>query len=215
MRLLASRTHTSVLASAYILIGIAGIYADSAGLQGASPNGQPTMQIYASALLLEWAAVFYVWKGTRCNDVRLVDLIGGRWQRPLDFITDVLLAVALWGIWIGIESILPDAGTVSALLPRSRMELLVWMAVSLSAGFCEELVFRGYFQRQFQALTGSLAAGIALQAVLFGIGHSYEGAWAVAKITVYGVLFGVLASSRKSLRPGMLAHAWSDIFAVL
>jgi membrane protease YdiL (CAAX protease family) len=89
------------------------------------------------------------------------------------------------------------------------------MLVALSAGFCEELVFRGYFQRQFHALTGSLAAAVALQALVFGAGHFYEGGWAVAQITLYGVLFGLLAAWRKNLRPGMLAHAWSDIFAVL
>jgi len=47
------------------------------------------------------------------------------------------------------------------------------------------------------------------------VGHSYEGAWAVAKITAYGILFGLLAAWRRSLRPGMLAHAWSDIFAAV
>ena len=89
------------------------------------------------------------------------------------------------------------------------------MLVALSAGFCEELVFRGYFQRQFHALTGSAAAAVGLQALVFGVGHFYEGAWAVAQITAYGLLFGLLAAWRKSLRPGMLAHAWSDIFAVI
>jgi hypothetical protein len=76
--------------------------------------------------------------------------------------------------------------------------------VAVSAGFCEELVFRGYFQRQFLALTGSAGAAVALQALVFGVGHSYEGAWAVAKITAYGILFGLLAAWRRSLRPGML-----------
>ncbi len=32
-------------------------------------------------------------------------------------------------------------------------------------------------------------------------------------ITVYGALFGLLAWWRRSLRPGMIAHAWTDIFS--
>jgi hypothetical protein len=38
---------------------------------------------------------------------------------------------------------------------------------------------------------------------------------AVGRIMLFGVLFGLLAVWRKSLRPGMIAHAWSDIFGVI
>jgi membrane protease YdiL (CAAX protease family) len=92
---------------------------------------------------------------------------------------------------------------------------VVWVALAISAGFCEELVFRGYFQRQFHALTGSLVAAIVLQACVFGVSHLYEGSWAVAKIVLYGGLFGALAAWRRSLRPGMIAHVWSDLFGVV
>ncbi len=213
---IATRTHTAILASVFVLLAIAGGYAQMAGhVERAAPNEHQAIQLYVSALMVEWASVFYVWKGTRRRHVSLSDLVSGRWARPADFLIDLLMAAALWGIWIGIESMLPNTNTVRALLPRGALELGVWMLLSLSAGFCEELVFRGYFQRQFHALTGSLAAAIALQALVFGIGHFYEGGRAVAEITLYGLLFGLLAAWRKSLRPGMLAHAWSDIFAVL
>lgn len=32
---------------------------------------------------------------------------------------------------------------------------------------------------------------------------------------IYGTLFGAVAAWRRSLRPGMLAHAWSDLFGVI
>ncbi len=38
---------------------------------------------------------------------------------------------------------------------------------------------------------------------------------AVLMITVFGALHGLLALWRKSLRPGMITHAWSDIFGVV
>jgi hypothetical protein len=40
-------------------------------------------------------------------------------------------------------------------------------------------------------------------------------AWPCLRITGFGLLFGCLAEWRKSLRPGMIAHAWTDIFAGL
>ncbi|MBZ5688613.1 MAG: CPBP family intramembrane metalloprotease [Acidobacteriia bacterium] len=85
------------------------------------------------------------------------------------------------------------------------------MPVALSAGFCEELAFRGYLQKQFQAITGSAGLAVLFQSIAFGIGHLYEGVGPVARIT----LFGLLAIWRKSLRPGMIAHVWSDIFGVI
>jgi len=83
------------------------------------------------------------------------------------------------------------------------------------SGICEEPRFSRLSQKQFQAIAGSTALAILFQAIVFGVGHLYEGIGAATRITLFGVLFGLLAVWRKSLRPGMLAHAWSDIFGVI
>ena len=101
--------------------------------------------------------------------------------------------------------------SVGFLTPRGVAEVTLWVMMSLTAGFCEELVYRGYLQRQFQALTSSFTVAVLVQAVLFGIAHWYQGVKMVIVITVLGILFGILAHWRKSLRPGMIAHAWGDI----
>jgi CAAX protease family protein len=92
---------------------------------------------------------------------------------------------------------------------------VLWLALSASAGVCEEIVFRGYFQKQFHAFTGNVALAVVLQALVFGAGHAYQGMKQVVVISVLGALYGVLAAWRKSLRPGMIAHAWSDVFGGL
>jgi membrane protease YdiL (CAAX protease family) len=212
---IASRRHTAILVSVFVLFAIAGgVLQHDNRVEQVSLSESEAIQLYLSALIVDWASVYYVWKGTR-RHVTLSSLVGGRWQTPGAVVTDIVIAAALWALWMGVELALPDTNSVHSLLPHTPLELIVWMPVAVSAGFCEELVFRGYFQRQFHALTGSVAVAVALQAVVFGAGHFYEGTWAVVKITLYGVLFGMLAAWRKSLRPGMLAHAWSDIFAVL
>ena len=88
---------------------------------------------------------------------------------------------------------------------------MLWIAVSVSAGICEELAFRGYFQRQFAALARSRSIALFAQGALFGISHGYQGIEACVRIALFGLLFGVLALWRSSLRPGMVAHAWGDI----
>ena len=102
---------------------------------------------------------------------------------------------------------------VQVIMPRSPVEMLVWVLLSISAGFCEEFVFRGYLQKQFLSLTGSDAAAIAMQALIFGTAHLYQGMKGLVIVTIYGALFGILAVVRKSLRPGMIQHALQDSLA--
>jgi membrane protease YdiL (CAAX protease family) len=58
-------------------------------------------------------------------------------------------------------------------------------------------------------------AALVLQAVIFGVSHGYQGWKQVVIISVLGLLFGLLAHWRKSLVPGMAAHAWADIYSGL
>ena len=58
-------------------------------------------------------------------------------------------------------------------------------------------------------LAARLPASV-LSGAIFGVCHIYQGVKAVVVITVYGVLFGILAQWRKSMRPGMMTHALHD-----
>ncbi len=115
----------------------------------------------------------------------------------------------LWSQVFGIS----HAVSILTFLPRRPLEVALWIAVSISAGISEEIAFRGYFQRQFGALTGSKSAAVCMQAVLFGMGHGYQGKQAMAKIAVFGAMVGGLAIWRQSLRPGILTHALADILS--
>jgi membrane protease YdiL (CAAX protease family) len=112
-----------------------------------------------------------------------------------------------WVPWFGTG----HAASIAPLVPHGVVEAVLWVLLSVSAGISEELVFRGYLQRQLTALTGRTSLALLLQAAVFGIAHGYQGARACLSIAIYGVLFTLLALWRKSLRPGMIAHAWTDI----
>jgi membrane protease YdiL (CAAX protease family) len=178
--------------------------------------------VYFWLIVMEWGLVFYVWKaalGRRRDSLR--DLIGGRWRTLRDVATDVLIGLVMWGAWSMVSLAWSSwagadpAASIGSLMPHRPHEIALWIALSLSAGFSEELVFRGYLQGQFEALTGSAPLAVALQAALFGVSHGYQGVQSCMRITVYALLFGALAAWRRSLRPGMVAHAWTDIAAGL
>jgi membrane protease YdiL (CAAX protease family) len=218
--LIAPAWHTMVFIAIFVGLSVIGGFFQHAAKQQPQttvPSGN-AVPGYISVVVFEWLLVLYVRMGVHKRGMRLRDLIGGRWSTPKEVMKDIALGAGLWAVWIGLMNAhVLGEGTNAAqgLLPRGILESLVWIPVALSAGFCEEVAFRGYLQKQFQALTGSAAWAVLFQAIVFGIGHLYEGVGPVGRITLFGILFGLLALWRKNLRPGMLAHAWSDIFGVI
>lgn len=212
-----------VLVGFFLLMAIGGAMAQRQAAPSA-PIRLPAnpAAVYFWLIVMEWGLVLYVWKvalGRRFGSLR--ELIGGRWRGLRDVAADVALGLLLWGAWSLIGRAWeawagPDsAASIGSLLPARPHEIALWIALSLSAGFSEELVFRGYLQRQFHALTGSAPLAVLLQAILFGMSHGYQGVRRCLRISVYALLFGALAAWRRSLRPGMVAHAWTDIAAGL
>jgi uncharacterized protein len=202
-----------------ILVGLAA--GDALHIGRASAANAHRMATYIVSILFEWAMVGYVWLfGLRLRRKRMRDVIGGRWAKPSDFFRDVGVAFLFWlvvvAFLIAVQFSLgqnPEAKrAMKVLLPQTAAEMIVWIFVSITAGFTEEFLFRGYLQRQFLALTKSQYAAVALQAVAFGSAHIYQGWKGAVTITVYGALFGILAVMRRSLRPGMLQHALQDSF---
>jgi membrane protease YdiL (CAAX protease family) len=176
--------------------------------------------VYIATLVYELALFAYIWLlALLPRKVKIREIIGGKWRRFEDFLIDVAVAFLFWGVVLVVlgilEYVLHFNGVQAAkmLLPQSWTEVGVFVVLAVTAGFCEEFIFRGYLQRQFMAWTGTAWLAIVLQALVFGSAHFYQGWRSVIAITVYGALFGILAWSRKSLRPGMMQHAGQDSLA--
>ena len=223
-KLLAPLWHTAAL----IVLLLTYSYFGSSGNTSAPGHAMPEKLLifqYAITMIFEGFLLFWVWLGLHMKGMRLRELIGGRWNSPEDFLIELGIAIGFWvvamGVLIGLGFALgltspsqqKSAKQLADLIaPQGTATIVMWVFLSTIAGFVEEIVFRGYLQRQLGVITKSVAAGVVLSAVLFGCGHGYEGTRRMVLIAVYGVLFGLLALWRKSLRPGMIAHAWHDGF---
>lgn len=163
--------------------------------------------------------------GMRLSRMSLREVIGGRWKTVEDFLLDVAIAFGFWilsyavliGLALALHMARPGAidegkKTIQLLAPHGGLELALWICMSVVAGFVEEIVFRGYFQRQFSTLLRNPWIGMFVSAAIFGLSHAYEGRQRMFLIFMYGAMFGTLVILRKSLRPGMMAHAWHDSF---
>lgn len=75
--------------------------------------------------------------------------------------------------------------------------------VSLTAGICEEIVFRGFIVTYLLVFTEGMAYAtqitIVVSAFIFGIVHAYQGGMALIKITFLSMLFAWLFIMTKSL----------------
>jgi membrane protease YdiL (CAAX protease family) len=213
--------HTAILISFFVGLAAAGLlFQHKASANPAIVAQHPNViPLYLSLIVAEWGLVLYVARGMRRTGTTLRDLMGGPLTDRRHALTDVVLAVGVWAAWSLLQFAwnhwlgAAHAASIRPLLAERLVEIPAWIALSVTAGFAEEIVFRGYLQRQFGAWTGNAALALIAQALVFGIGHGYQGIDACARITVFGVIFGLLAMWRRSLRPGMMAHAFTDIVA--
>jgi membrane protease YdiL (CAAX protease family) len=220
---IASWIHLAGFLAIMAALLILGFYAQYAGGGSGAGSGQLAghgyaIQIYLTALVMDWLLLYFCWAGVHRHGGNLWDLAGGRWRSWSEVFSDLAVVVPFGAVWegaaYGVHLLLGSgsAKSVDSLLPKSLVEVLVWIATCITAGICEEMAFRGYLQRQFHALTGNIAWAILLQALVFGIAHGYQGWRNVVVISVLGVLFGVFAAWRKNLRANMVVHAWADVW---
>lgn len=186
-----------------------------------SPERSP-IPLYVATMAWQYVLLAYVYFGVRRRG-GLRELIGGRWKEFEDFLIDAGLALLFWVvsalILVGLLQLMGFSDPAKyqearkallPLFPQGALQSVLWVGVAVTAGFCEEIVFRGYLQRQLAAISGNVALAVVGQAVLFGAGHGYQGPERMLVIAVWGAMFGLLALWRKSLRPGMMAHAFHN-----
>jgi uncharacterized protein len=180
----------------------------------ANPN---RVQAYLVTIFLEWFLFVLVVAGVRRSGASVLLVLGDHWQSARQVLRDIGIAAGFWVVavmllWIfgKLLRITAMAHNMQFMLPHRAVELTLWLALSVTAGICEETIFRGYLQRQFMALTKSAPAGIAISAAAFGAAHMYQGIRYAILISLFGAMFGILAYWRGSVRPGMIVHAWQD-----
>lgn len=111
------------------------------------------------------------------------------------------------------RSIEEDKPTWRLFAPSNRRERRMWIALSLSAGIGEELVWRGVLPALIARLTGSLALGIALSVASFALAHAIQGLRSVLAIAAIAAAFHVLVFISGSLYPAMVVHFVYDVIA--
>jgi len=101
-------------------------------------------------------------------------------------------------------------GDAMHLLPRTPGEMRGFAGLSLTAGICEELLWRGYAAFVLSAWMPAPAA-LLLACVSFGFSHSYQGPTGATRAGLVGVVMSALYLGSGSIVPPMLFHAILDV----
>ena len=107
-------------------------------------------------------------------------------------------------------SVRQQVGKLADLLPHTRTKLYRFGGVSLTAGFCEEFLFRGYFIWALAPWLGWWGAA-ALSVALFASGHAYQGWNGALRTGVVGTFLTLVVAILNSLWPAIILRALIDL----
>jgi len=183
-------------------------------------SAQSNKPFYAWVLGSEWllttAAVGLLLR----HGLTLSD-IGEAWGRrniTIGFIAAGLILVAMFAAYnrkrilkLSPERLARVVRHAGPLVPQPGVERAMWVLVALTAGFCEELLYRGWLWWFFRDLTGHLWMAVVLSAVAFGLAHAYQGRAGIINTGIAGLLFSVPVLLANSLVPGQVIHAALDL----
>ena len=178
--------------------------------------------LYVSTITFQWLAVAVVaWRArARGLSPSQLGLVGPN--------AGILCTAALTGAgliatmqWFNLRraSHMP-AGTSARLravaqriLPQSARERVPFFALAVTAGICEEFLYRGFAMAAFLRTGLPMWTAIVLSSLLFGLAHLYQGRGGLIGTTLLGLLFGVARSVFGSLLPVTVWHIAVDVVA--
>ncbi len=103
------------------------------------------------------------------------------------------------------------------IIPLNWQEFRSYIFLAVSAGICEEIIFRGFLITYFSHFLAEVPYGqyvaILIPALVFSVSHIYQGWWAVLKILILALLFGYIFIFSESLIAVIIIHIMIDIFS--
>ena len=194
----------------------------------AGDTGEPDLgsfTVAATVIVGMASALFVAWLWLR-REGRVAE--AWNFSRPQSWARTLAIAAAATGgtiaIFAGGTALVealglpaPDATFVLELVTESPVAFAIWIVgvAILAAGLGEEMLWRGFLMDRLErlgGLRGRVWLVLIVQAVLFGLPHSYQGAGGMIVTGMVGLLFGwIRIMQRGNLWAVFLAHAAVDV----
>jgi membrane protease YdiL (CAAX protease family) len=210
----------ALVLAAYLVLGQPVVGSWSARRQHAATDPGARRRRYRRTAVLEWSltavalAVVLAAAGLDLGD------LGFRWPRASGYtVVGTLGFVLSLGLLVGLRRKV-DRGAevvapaeVGALLPRTARERRAFAGLAVTAGFCEELLYRGFLLAVAVAVAPELGPWrlVLVSGLAFAVAHTYQGVAGMVTAGVLGAAFAVLFLGSGSLLLPVLYHALIDL----
>jgi membrane protease YdiL (CAAX protease family) len=180
------------------------------------------LSLYASTIAFQWLATSVVaWRawvrGLTADELGLV--VHGRWRILL---AGIVGAATLGGLqWLNLRRMGRSSGKgrefmrvlAERILPQSRVELVPYLGLAVTAGLCEEFLYRGFAMAALTREGLPVWGVVLLSSALFGLAHLYQGRGGLVSTLVIGTVFGTARMAYDGVVPVMLWHIAVDAVA--
>jgi uncharacterized protein len=174
-----------------------------------------------TAAIVAWitlrSSVFFIWPAVRLTAQQKIGASFG-WGFAIAFAVGSLLQVVLVRRSAAArEKILRAFKRFAFILPVTQEERVWWALVSVTAGICEEILYRGFLIRYLS--NGPWHAGLwialAIASISFGLAHGYQGLSGIIGTALIGAVMAVIFLASGSLWLPMALHAIIDVRILL
>jgi membrane protease YdiL (CAAX protease family) len=178
--------------------------------------------LYASTIAFQWFAVAVVAWRAWANGLTASQLGLTIHDRSRILVASVAGAAAIATLqWLNlrrvgrlpVEARGPLQAIAERILPQSSVELLPYLALAITAGLCEEFLYRGFAMAVLTHVGLQAWAVVLLSSALFGLAHSYQGRGGIVMTMLIGVILGVGRITFDSLIPVIFWHSAVDLVA--
>ena len=183
-------------------------------------NDGMLMVMLLATIIVQWAIFAWLMLAIWRERTDLAGL-GFRRIRWMDFVWAIAFLLGANLILSGLAWVLgqigmPMAGEIALLVPQDATGRLVWVGVSFTAGFTEEVMFRGYLMTRLRLVfkLPNWVVPTIVSALAFGACHAYQGVPGLIVISVYGLMFSLLYIRTGSIWPCIIAHFFQDFSAL-
>lgn len=178
--------------------------------------------LYGSTIAFQWVLTGMVAWRAFARELSLTELGMARpftlWMVVLTLVGAGLIGTFHWfnlrrvG---GMSGPIPDfmRKLTERVLPTSAVEFGPYTALAITAGVCEEFLYRGFAMAALSRAGLTEWVVVLVTSVLFGLAHTYQGRSGILGTAFMGVVFGMGRIWLESLMPVAVWHATVDIVA--
>jgi len=187
-----------------------------------SISSKDRLSLYASSIVGQWVmAGLIAWRAL-ARGLHWTSL-GFNFRPPVELLLVAVIGAMLLGAahWLNLRRVSrsknPQVERIRSLavkiFPHSNRESIAFCGLALTAGICEEFLYRGFAFAALALVSTPMWAVLLISSVLFGLAHAYQGRGGILGTLVLGTVFGSVRILYDSVVPVICWHIAVDLVA--